>query len=174
MKNYLTTSLKSATTALYLLVLLCIGSTSLLGQSVVITSPAAPGPVTYCDLESTDVAFAITIEDEFDDPVPPTSVLKRWTGPNGFTSDLANPMVTFDSSTQSGDYIVTITFNGGQTVSDTLTVEVVDGITFTCPDEPLRIAAGDDCMPELDLNICLLYTSPSPRDRQKSRMPSSA
>ena len=27
--------------------------------------------------------------------------------------------------------------------------------------------------PELD-NVCLLYTSPSPRDRQKSRMPSSA
>ena len=25
-----------------------------------------------------------------------------------------------------------------------------------------------------DYNICLLYTSPSPRDRQKSRMPSSA
>ena len=24
------------------------------------------------------------------------------------------------------------------------------------------------------LNACLLYTSPSPRDRQKSRMPSSA
>ena len=24
------------------------------------------------------------------------------------------------------------------------------------------------------LNICLLYTSPSPRDRQRSRMPSSA
>ena len=26
----------------------------------------------------------------------------------------------------------------------------------------------------IDENICLLYTSPSPRDRQKSRMPSSA
>ena len=25
-----------------------------------------------------------------------------------------------------------------------------------------------------ELNSCLLYTSPSPRDRQKSRMPSSA
>ena len=25
-----------------------------------------------------------------------------------------------------------------------------------------------------DMDICLLYTSPSPRDRQKSRMPSSA
>ena len=30
------------------------------------------------------------------------------------------------------------------------------------------VVVGDDC------NICLLYTSPSPRDRQKSRMPSSA
>ena len=28
--------------------------------------------------------------------------------------------------------------------------------------------------PELDGYTCLLYTSPSPRDRQKSRMPSSA
>ena len=28
--------------------------------------------------------------------------------------------------------------------------------------------------PALSNNICLLYTSPSPRDRQKSRMPSSA
>ena len=25
-----------------------------------------------------------------------------------------------------------------------------------------------------DVDVCLLYTSPSPRDRQKSRMPSSA
>ena len=25
-----------------------------------------------------------------------------------------------------------------------------------------------------ELKVCLLYTSPSPRDRQKSRMPSSA
>ena len=28
--------------------------------------------------------------------------------------------------------------------------------------------------PHIDYNFCLLYTSPSPRDRQKSRMPSSA
>ena len=26
----------------------------------------------------------------------------------------------------------------------------------------------------VDVDLCLLYTSPSPRDRQKSRMPSSA
>ena len=34
----------------------------------------------------------------------------------------------------------------------------------------LRIMAGKDD----DYSGCLLYTSPSPRDRQKSRMPSSA
>ena len=27
---------------------------------------------------------------------------------------------------------------------------------------------------KMDISTCLLYTSPSPRDRQKSRMPSSA
>ena len=35
------------------------------------------------------------------------------------------------------------------------------GITFYAPNKSLDV-------------ICLLYTSPSPRDRQKSRMPSSA
>ena len=34
------------------------------------------------------------------------------------------------------------------------------------PEDPLSAARGD--------SNCLLYTSPSPRDRQKSRMPSSA
>ena len=29
-------------------------------------------------------------------------------------------------------------------------------------------------IPKKQIEICLLYTSPSPRDRQKSRMPSSA
>ena len=29
-------------------------------------------------------------------------------------------------------------------------------------------------LPEVINELCLLYTSPSPRDRQKSRMPSSA
>ena len=36
--------------------------------------------------------------------------------------------------------------------------------------------AGDGCKFGLEIHYsnCLLYTSPSPRDRQKSRMPSSA
>ena len=34
--------------------------------------------------------------------------------------------------------------------------------------------AEHDAAPRLGLRICLLYTSPSPRDRTRSRMPSSA
>ena len=38
---------------------------------------------------------------------------------------------------------------------------------------PQRLKAYDDAGLKL-FSFCLLYTSPSPRDRQKSRMPSSA
>ena len=36
------------------------------------------------------------------------------------------------------------------------------------------VASNDSDISTLQSNVCLLYTSPSPRDRQKSRMPSSA
>ena len=45
-----------------------------------------------------------------------------------------------------------------------LTISGVEGPTFTSPSGTL-FSQSDSC---------LLYTSPSPRDRQKSRMPSSA
>src|SRR5665213_932536 len=36
------------------------------------------------------------------------------------------------------------------------------------------VRPGSDTKPVPKVSLCLLYTSPSPRDRQKSRMPSSA
>ena len=59
--------------------------------------------------------------------------------------------------------------------------DAIRKIKETFPD-PYIIVGGDfnrvkidDTIGEFpDLHICLLYTSPSPRDRQKSRMPSSA
>ena len=46
-------------------------------------------------------------------------------------------------------------------------------------DEPKQLSTGQatnwrTALGEALSKICLLYTSPSPRDRQKSRMPSSA
>ena len=40
-------------------------------------------------------------------------------------------------------------------------------------DKPLKGARITGCL-HMTIQTCLLYTSPSPRDRQKSRMPSSA
>ena len=44
------------------------------------------------------------------------------------------------------------------------------------PEKEATLAQGEQLRQPLELllRICLLYTSPSPRDRQKSRMPSSA
>ena len=63
-----------------------------------------------------------------------------------------------------------------------------DGDGYSDPDSIWNLSMGADAFPlradawsDLDgdqfadqPNLCLLYTSPSPRDRQKSRMPSSA
>ena len=38
----------------------------------------------------------------------------------------------------------------------------------------IKVYEDDDTLCFMDIMPCLLYTSPSPRDRQKSRMPSSA
>ena len=38
----------------------------------------------------------------------------------------------------------------------------------------LKAIQSQKILEKIALNTCLLYTSPSPRDRQKSRMPSSA
>ena len=53
--------------------------------------------------------------------------------------------------------------------------DIADNFAILTPE--LRLEEGDDnCVEIADswVSPCLLYTSPSPRDRQKSRMPSSA
>ena len=62
--------------------------------------------------------------------------------------------------------------------SDVITVDKTvapDGLAITTA----RIPDGSEIHVQAELRstmrgVCLLYTSPSPRDRQKSRMPSSA
>ena len=64
-----------------------------------------------------------------------------------------------------------------QTVSVSTTDDDVAGFTVSEPGGSTTVTeAGDTDTFTVVLNAqpCLLYTSPSPRDRQKSRMPSSA
>ena len=46
----------------------------------------------------------------------------------------------------------------------------LDGLDRLAEQQPISAYIGFDCT----ANSCLLYTSPSPRDRTRSRMPSSA
>ena len=59
------------------------------------------------------------------------------------------------------------------TASAPLVAYAQDVYTVQAGDNLYRIAM-DNGTTEAYLMACLLYTSPSPRDRQKSRMPSSA
>ena len=52
-------------------------------------------------------------------------------------------------------------------------VENVDDPTIKHPNDVI-VKITSSCICGSDLHICLLYTSPSPRDRTRSRMPSSA
>ena len=79
----------------------------------------------------------------------------------------------------------------GQSLVDQINKEILveeylkeRGITTTTATDAPDILAQDDAEVNLETEVtnssadvtldCLLYTSPSPRDRQKSRMPSSA
>ena len=63
--------------------------------------------------------------------------------------------------------------NVGETMLSTTLVK--EGVKVATIEHLLSALAGlgiDNAI--VDVSACLLYTSPSPRDRQKSRMPSSA
>ena len=51
---------------------------------------------------------------------------------------------------------------------------IIPGATGVHATNQIQVAKGDWANDTAYAKACLLYTSPSPRDRQKSRMPSSA
>ena len=79
-----------------------------------------------------------------------------------------------------GKIITTLPFSLPGNIGDvlyydsTITPSHTTNIQPTVNPIPLYIKISDNVASVLYGSICLLYTSPSPRDRQKSRMPSSA
>ena len=55
-----------------------------------------------------------------------------------------------------------------------LAAGAIVGLAGATHGSDVRVSVGSPVTPFAQNKHCLLYTSPSPRDRQKSRMPSSA
>ena len=91
------------------------------------------------------------------------------------------PAKDFSNITEAIHYSV---LDGGKRIRPQLIYLVADSLNLNLKDESIdaMAASGElihsyslihDDLPAMD-NDCLLYTSPSPRDKRQSRMPSSA
>ena len=73
------------------------------------------------------------------------------------------------------DYDLFVTGHAGASVSTVLGLKAADDLIHAKDNRKSVAVIGDGALPSgIVFEACLLYTSPSPRDRQKSRMPSSA
>ena len=57
------------------------------------------------------------------------------------------------------------------------TIPILSNVLMSAQDGKVSLVATDldiEISEDTEANVCLLYTSPSPRDRTRSRMPSSA
>ena len=69
---------------------------------------------------------------------------------------------------------ITIALSKGRIFDETLPLLAAAGIVPAKNPETSRKLIIATNLPDVRVVICLLYTSPSPRDRTRSRMPSSA
>ncbi|HQW12505.1 MAG TPA: lamin tail domain-containing protein [Saprospiraceae bacterium] len=67
----------------------------------------------------------------------------NWAGPNGFSSNLQNPVLSDIDESNSGDYVVTLMDNNGCSAADTITVLVKPAPNFEADIYPNPICEGD-------------------------------
>ena len=91
---------------------------------------------------------------------------------------IAGSASTYDATSFAPDSASTATsiFTGYKTHSSSINVDITKKIKYRTIAEQLRDQKKwkIGVISTVNLNHCLLYTSPSPRDRTRSRMPSSA
>ena len=125
---------------------------------IVISNPA-PGAPSVDPLNPTNIivpavdgtSITLDLNDYLTDPNADVLTITPDTLPVGATFDPLTNIISFEPSIDNvGDTVIpfTVTDSNGGMINPTVTIQPV--------------------------NPCLLYTSPSPRDRTRSRMPSSA
>ena len=93
--------------------------------------------------------------------------LDEWTNTTTTALDVVYSFVPMSSDNCVGTtFTVTVTVNPNP--------EVLNQTTTICSASAVDLTLGDDADGPSVVSYCLLYTSPSPRDRTRSRMPSSA
>ena len=148
-------------------------------------------PITNPTLTSIDYPGTTTAAN----PVGGESIIMNGTGfVTGITCSIGGTSTTtaFNSDTQititspaktAGQYNVTLTNNNGGTVTENNFIQYSGVPVWSTASGSLgSVAEGGTASFQVTATegsdtieyACLLYTSPSPRDRQKSRMPSSA
>ena len=139
---------------------------------------AAPGAVDEGLLASYDLLRADCVNGTFPDGAGAGGPLVLMTGTRclhglGVAADGAAPRVTAGAAALR-DALGASAADG----SDGLTVELwlrLDGVGESTEEQPIFSIGAPDAVNDSPYdNVCLLYTSPSPRDPKTSRMPSSA
>ena len=93
---------------------------------------------------------------------------------NSATAIVVDSTVAFPNVNAADDYFYATLYNSNGDV-EIVKVNSTDANSMTVERaQQDTVADSWDVNDTIDPNTCLLYTSPSPRDRQKSRMPSSA
>ncbi|MGB4655089.1 MAG: hypothetical protein WBH98_06625 [Bacteroidales bacterium] len=77
----------------------------------------------------------------------------QWTGPNGYTSNEQNPTIPNFTSSQYGDYTVTITDNNGCSASKTVNIQFVDSNGDGIPDICDINAVNDNIKIPMNTNV---------------------
>ncbi len=105
----------------------CTGTSSVSvtsSPSLIVTASATPNPI----CSGGTLNLGVTAGDSY-----------SWTGPDGFTSNIQNPLITNIQTNQSGTYFVTVTSSSGctGTSSVSVTVNPVPPATVTATPNPL-------------------------------------
>ena len=107
------------------------------------------------------------VTDETGAPLPGVSVSITSPALQGSRATVSNVNGDFNfPNLPPGDYSVKFALSGFQPVTKSIKVSSGQQVAANAKLSLAGVAT--------EVSVCLLYTSPSPRDRQKSRMPSSA